>query len=408
MTNIPLSNSKRLLLGLTGSVAAYKTAELSRLLIQDGLNVQIVMTESACHFIGPVTLQALTGKPVFVELWDARIKNNMAHIDLVRNTDAILIAPASANFISKIAHGLADDLLSTLCLTRDCPLLVAPAMNRQMWENPATQRNLATLKNDGVIILGPAYGDQACGETGVGRMLEAQELARAIQSFFQPKPLENRRVLITAGPTYEAIDAVRGITNLSSGKMGYAMACAAAEAGAQVTLISGPVSLETLSVVKLIKTVSARDMLTAVKDEIKNTDIFISIAAVADYRSAEINKQKIKRAADNIVLEFIPNFDILGYVADLPAPPFCVGFSAETENLEENARTKRHKKKLPLIVANLAQDAIGSNDSELLLLDDMGTHFLSKATKIEQARRLIKHIVPLYNSHYLKLLNQEN
>ena len=408
MTNIPLSNSKRLLLGLTGSVAAYKTAELSRLLIQDGLNVQIVMTESACHFIGPVTLQALTGKPVFVELWDARIKNNMAHIDLVRNTDAILIAPASANFISKIAHGLADDLLSTLCLTRDCPLLVAPAMNRQMWENPATQRNLATLKNDGVIILGPAYGDQACGETGVGRMLEAQELARAIQSFFQPKPLENRRVLITAGPTYEAIDAVRGITNLSSGKMGYAMACAAAEAGAQVTLISGPVSLETLSVVKLIKTVSARDMLTAVKDEIKNTDIFISIAAVADYRSAEINKQKIKRAADNIVLEFIPNFDILGYVADLPAPPFCVGFSAETENLEENARTKRHKKKLPLIVANLAQDAIGSNDSELLLLDDMGTHFLSKATKIEQARRLIKHIVPLYNSHYLKLLNHEN
>ena len=408
MTNIPLSNSKRLLLGLTGSVAAYKTAELSRLLIQDGLNVQIVMTESACHFIGPVTLQALTGKPVFVELWDARIKNNMAHIDLVRNTDAILIAPASANFISKIAHGLADDLLSTLCLTRDCPLLVAPAMNRQMWENPATQRNLATLKNDGVIILGPAYGDQACGETGVGRMLEAQELARAIQSFFQPKPLENRRVLITAGPTYEAIDAVRGITNLSSGKMGYAMACAAVEAGAQVTLISGPVSLETLSVVKLIKTVSARDMLTAVKDEIKNTDIFISIAAVADYRSAEINKQKIKRAADNIVLEFIPNFDILGYVADLPAPPFCVGFSAETENLEENARTKRHKKKLPLIVANLAQDAIGSNDSELLLLDDMGTHFLSKATKIEQARRLIKHIVPLYNSHYLKLLNHEN
>ncbi len=408
MTNIPLSNSKRLLLGLTGSVAAYKTAELSRLLIQDGLNVQIVMTESACHFIGPVTLQALTGKPVFVELWDARIKNNMAHIDLVRNTDAILIAPASANFISKIAHGLADDLLSTLCLTRDCPLLVAPAMNRQMWENPATQRNLATLKNDGVIILGPAYGDQACGETGVGRMLEAQELARAIQSFFQPKPLENRRVLITAGPTYEAIDAVRGITNLSSGKMGYAMACAAAEAGAQVTLISGPVSLETLSVVKLIKTVSARDMLAAVKDEIKNTDIFISIAAVADYRSAEINKQKIKRAADNIVLEFIPNFDILGYVTDLPAPPFCVGFSAETENLEENARTKRHKKKLPLIVANLAQDAIGSNDSELLLLDDMGTHFLSKATKIEQARRLIKHIVPLYNSHYLKLLNHEN
>lgn len=341
MTNIPLSNSKRLLLGLTGSVAAYKTAELSRLLIQDGLNVQIVMTESACHFIGPVTLQALTGKPVFVELWDARIKNNMAHIDLVRNTDAILIAPASANFISKIAHGLADDLLSTLCLTRDCPLLVVPAMNRQMWENPATQRNLATLKNDGVIILGPAYGDQACGETGVGRMLEAQELARAIQSFFQPKPLENRCVLITAGPTYEAIDAVRGITNLSSGKMGYAMACAAVEAGAQVTLISGPVSLETLSVVKLIKTVSARDMLAAVKDEIKNTDIFISIAAVADYRSAEINKQKIKRATDNIVLEFIPNFDILGYVTDLPAPPFCVGFSAETENLEENARTKK-------------------------------------------------------------------
>ncbi len=395
ITDTRSSNARHLLLGLTGGVAAYKAAELARLLINDGMDVQAVMTESAQRFVGTATLQALTGKPVFTDLWDASITNSMAHINLSRNVDVILIAPASADFIAKLANGLADDLLSTLCLARDCPLLIAPSMNRQMWESPATQRNLVTLRRDGVTIFGPASGAQACGETGMGRMLEAHELAEMVHAFFQPKLLQGKRILITAGPTYEAIDAVRGITNLSSGKMGYAVARAALEAGADVTLISGPVCLEAPTAARLVNVVSAQDMLAAVKNEISHVDIFISVAAVADYRAISTSKQKTKKTDETITLEFTPNPDILEYVANLPNPPFCVGFAAETENLERNAEAKRRKKKLPLLAANLAQDAIGSDESALTLFDSEGKYHLLKAPKIEQARRLIKHIASL-------------
>lgn len=386
-----------MLLGLTGGVAAYKAAELARLLISDGLEVQVVMTASACRFVGTATLQALTGRPVFTELWDASVANNMAHIDLSRNVDAIVIAPASADFIAKVAHGLADDLLSTLCLARACPLLIAPAMNRQMWENPATQRNLDTLRRDSVTVLGPASGVQACGETGMGRMLEAHELAEAVHVFFQPKPLEAKRVLITAGPTFEAIDAVRGITNSSSGKMGYAVARAAAEAGAEVILISGPVCLEAPPAARLVRVTSAQDMLVAVKNETPHADFFISVAAVADYRPKNASEHKTKKNDRNIMLELVPNPDILEYVVNLPDPPFCIGFAAETQNLEENAEAKRRRKKLPLLAANLAQEAIGAEEVALTLFDDSGKHPLPKSSKIEQARRLIEHAVSLYD-----------
>ena len=399
MTDIDLRNRRRLLLGITGGIAAYKAAELARLIMQEGIEIQAVMTESACQFLGTTTLQALTGNPVYTQLWDDSMNNNMAHIDLSRAVDAILVAPASADFIAKIAHGLADDLLSTLCLARNCPLMVAPAMNRQMLENPATRRNLATLQQDNITVLGPAYGIQACGETGMGRMLEPHELLVAVQNFFQPKSLQGKRILITAGPTFEAIDAVRGIINLSSGKMGYAIAQTALEAGADVTLISGPVCLTSPAVKKFIPVTSANDMLAAVKNEVPFNDIFISVAAVADYRPAISNTQKIKKTDKNIILELVPNPDILQYTANLPNPPFCVGFAAETEDIDKNAEIKRRKKNLPLLVANFAQEAMGSDDSTLMLFDDNGKHTLPKAPKINQARHLIKHIATLYNKH---------
>jgi phosphopantothenoylcysteine decarboxylase / phosphopantothenate---cysteine ligase len=390
-----LLREKRLLLGLTGGVAAYKTVELARLLMNDGVNVQTVMTEPSLHFVGVATLQALTGNPVFTDLWDPHFTNSMAHIELSRNVEVILVAPATADFIAKLANGLANDLLSTLCLARNCPLLIAPAMNRQMWEHPATQRNLAQLKEDGVIILGPSSGAQACGETGMGRMLEPQELLEAARAFFQPQLLQGKRVLVTAGPTYEAIDAVRGITNSSSGKMGYAVARAALEAGAQVVLISGPVFLEPPAGARLVKVISACDMLAAVKHDLGNTDIFVSVAAVADYRPVKVKRQKMKKNGEGMALDLVANPDILEYVAGLPHPPFCVGFAAETEDLDRNAEAKRSRKKLPLLAGNLAQDAIGADDSELTLYDDAGRHRLGKATKMEQARRLISHIAEL-------------
>lgn len=387
---------RRLLLGLTGGIAAYKAAELVRLLVQDGIEVQVAMTEAACRFITPATMQALSGKPVYTDLWDSRIANSMAHIDLSREADAILVAPASADFIAKLANGLADDLLATLCLARDCPLLIALAMNRQMWENPATQRNIAMLRQDGVTLLGPASGDQACGEVGMGRMLEAEQLKQAVEAFFQPKLLAGKRVLVTAGPTFEAIDAVRGITNLSSGKMGYAVAQAALEAGAEVTLVSGPTCQSAPATARRMDVTSAEQMLAAVKKELPNTDIFISVAAVADYRAINRSQQKIKKSETNITLELAPNPDILGYVASLSNPPFCVGFAAESENLHEYAEAKRRRKKLPLLAANLAQNAIGADDNELVLFDDKGSHPLPKAPKIVLARQLIQHIATLY------------
>jgi phosphopantothenoylcysteine decarboxylase / phosphopantothenate---cysteine ligase len=398
MTEASLPRS-RLILGLTGGVAAYKAAELARLLILDAVDVQAVMTRSAGHFVGTATLQALTGKPVLTDLWDDRFPNGMAHIDLSRNADAILVAPASADFVAKLAHGLADDLLSTLCLARDCPLLVAPAMNRQMWENAATQRNIDMLRRDGIIILGPGSGAQACGETGVGRMLEAYELADSVRAFFEPRLLQGKRVLVTAGPTYEAIDAVRGITNLSSGKMGYAVARAAREAGAEVILVSGPVCLQPPSALKLVRVTSAEDMFSVVKNELPQAHIFVSVAAVADYRAKSVSGQKIKKTVSNMTLELTPNPDILEYAAGLAQAPFCVGFAAETENLLENAEAKRRKKKLPLLAANFAQDSIGSEECELTLLDDSGRHLLTKAPKLVQARRLVKHIALLHEKN---------
>ena len=396
MAKSSLLHTKHLLLGITGGIAAYKAADVARLVVKKDIDVQTVMTESACRFIGPTTLQALTGKTVFTDLWDNRINNNMAHINISRDVNAILIAPASANFIAKLANGFADDLLSTLCLARNCPLFIAPAMNHQMWENCATQRNLAILQRDGVIILGPADGTQACGETGMGRMLEAQKLVKEMLTFFQPKLLQDKHVLITAGPTYEAIDAVRGITNLSSGKMGYAVANAALEAGAKVTLISGPTCLEAPSGAFLTNVTSAQEMFTAVKKKVPGTDIFISVAAVADFLPAKNSKQKIKRTSGNISLTLAPNPDILEFVAKLSKPPFCVGFAAETENLEKNAEAKRRKKKIPLIAANLVPNAINSDESELILLDDKGKHLLPEAPKVEQARHIIKHVSLLY------------
>ncbi|SFP54049.1 Phosphopantothenate-cysteine ligase /Phosphopantothenoylcysteine decarboxylase [Nitrosomonas cryotolerans] len=407
MTNLSMLKGKHLLFGITGGVAAYKAAELARLLVQSGIDVQTVMTESACRFVGPVTLQSLTGKPVFTDLWATNTTDNMAHINLSRNADAILIAPASANFIAKLAHGLADDLLATLCLARDCPLIIAPAMNRQMWENSATQRNLALLQCAGVTIVGPAAGEQACGEVGMGRMLEVYELLETVQIALLPGLLRDKHVLVTAGPTYEAIDAIRGITNLSSGRMGYAVTRAALEAGAKVTLISGPTCLSPPASAKLISVVSARDMFNAVKKEILDTDIFISVAAVADYRVVKEREQKIKKTNENLMLELTPNPDILMYVANLPAAPFCVGFAAETEDLEKNAEIKRHKKKLPLLVANLAQRAIGSDESALILFDDEGKYYLSQAPKADQARHLIRHIAQLYEKQKSKDITHE-
>lgn len=392
------TSRKKVLLGVTGGIAAYKSAELARELTRSGMDVQVVMTEAACGFITPATLQALSGNPVFADMWDARIANRMAHIELTRDRDAIVVAPATADFMAKVAHGLADDLLSTLCLARECPLLIAPAMNRQMWDNAATQRNVAQLKHDGIVILGPASGDQACGEVGMGRMLEAQEIADAIRAFLAPKILNGARVLITAGPTFEPIDAVRGITNMSSGKMGYAIARAALGAGAEVTLVSGPVSLPVPVGATITRVETAAQMFDAVKRHVARMDIYIGVAAVADYRVENPRQHKIKKTDEaQLSLKLVPNPDILGWVASRPRPPFCVGFAAESRNLDAYADQKRRRKKVQLMVANLAQDAIGADDNEVTLLDDAGMHRLERAPKAVVAQQIIDHIAKLYS-----------
>jgi phosphopantothenoylcysteine decarboxylase/phosphopantothenate--cysteine ligase len=386
----------RIILGITGGIAAYKAAELLRLLMKQGVEVQVAMTEAACHFITPTTMQGLSGKPVFTDQWDMSAPNGMAHINLSRAADAIVIAPATADFIAKLAHGLADDLLSSLCLARNCPLLVAPAMNREMWQNAATQRNIAQLLADGVQVLGPDCGVQACGEEGMGRMLEAERLAQDIAAFFQPKRFIGKKILITAGPTYEAIDAVRGITNRSSGKMGYAIAQAALEQGAEVVLVSGPTALAKPQGAQGVDVVSAAQMFEAVQQRVGDCDIFIGVAAVADYRVVQPSEQKIKKSAATLTLELVPNPDILAHVAGLPNPPFCVGFAAESENLAKYAEQKRLAKKLPLLVGNLVQHAIGSDDNELVLFDDSGSHVLPRADKLTLARLLMRHIAQYY------------
>jgi phosphopantothenoylcysteine decarboxylase/phosphopantothenate--cysteine ligase len=393
---MPVSSKPRLLLGLSGGIAAYKAAELTRIFVRDGIDVRVVMTEAACGFITPATMQALSGKPVYTDMWDTRIADSMAHIELSRDRDAVVIAPASADLLAKLANGLADDLLSTLCLARDCPLFVAPAMNRQMWQNPATQRNVAQLKKDGVIVLGPASGDQACGETGLGRMLEAAEIAEdVLTALAQPKPLLGKRVVLTAGPTFEAIDAVRGITNRSSGKMGFAVARAAREAGAEVTIVCGPITLTPPRSCTVVRVESAEQMFGQVKAHLADCDIFIGVAAVADYRAASAAEHKIKKSDARLTVELVPTTDILAYVAGQPDPPFCVGFAAESRNLEEYAQDKRKRKRVPLLAANLVQDAMGADESELVLFDDAGRHVLPRAPKLEQARLLIVRVAEL-------------
>ncbi len=432
---------KRIVLGITGGVAAYKAGELARLLGKAGAQVDVVMTAAATRFVTPLTFQALTGRPVFTSLWDAPSAsplpqpppprptvgtalptgyaggehaprnprsppegrgehggNGMAHIDLTRGADAVIIAPATADFIARLVHGFADDLLATLCLARDCPLLVAPAMNRQMWEHPATVRNMTQLRADGVSVLGPASGVQACGEVGEGRMLEPVEIVAALIASFQPKLLAGKRVLLTAGPTFEVLDPVRGLTNSSSGRMGFALAQACAEAGAEVTLVAGPVALATPAGVARIDVTGALEMRDAVKSALAERHIFIAVAAVADYRPAAPAAHKIKKGAPTLTLELVANPDILAEVAARPDAPFCVGFAAESQNLDEYAEGKRRAKNLPLVVGNLVQDGLGGEANVVTLFDAAGAHPLPPADKLTIARAIVRHIAEMLNA----------
>ena len=392
---------KHIVLGLTGGVACYKSAELCRLLVKEGATVQVVMTEAAEHFITPVTMQALSGRPVYGSQWDARAPNNMAHINLGREADAILIAPCSADFIARLVQGRADELLSLMCLARPqerVALLLAPAMNREMWAHPATQRNLAQVARDGAVVLGVGHGDQACGETGDGRMLEPAELLEELLAFFTPKLLAGQRVLVTAGPTFEAIDPVRGITNHSSGKMGFAIARAAREAGAEVTLVAGPVHLPTPRGVQRTNVQSAQNMLQAVMQHAQAATVFIATAAVADWRPAAQSVQKIKKDGSGEVpaLAFVENPDILATVAQSPhaltGDLFCVGFAAESEDLLQHASAKRLRKGVPLLVGNIGPATFGQDDNALLLIDADGHRELPRASKRLLAQQLVADI----------------
>jgi phosphopantothenoylcysteine decarboxylase/phosphopantothenate--cysteine ligase len=389
---------KHIVLGLSGGIACYKAADFARELVKAGATVQVVMTEAAEQFITPVTLQALSNRPVFTSQWDAREPNNMAHINLTREADAIVVAPASADLMARLAQGGACDLLSLMCLARPierCPLLVAPAMNREMWAHPATQRNLAQLRADGTTILGPGSGDQACGEVGDGRMLEPTELLAELVAFFQPKLLAGRRVLITAGPTFEPIDPVRGLTNRSSGKMGFAIARAAAEAGAAVTLVAGPVHLPTPRGVTRVDVITARQMFDAATGAAPSNDVFVATAAVADWRPAAFNDHKIKKqpgAKTPPGFELTENPDILATIARLEPAPYCVGFAAESHDLLKHAREKLARKGVPLIVANLGPATFGQDDNKLTLVDAAGERELPRADKLTLARALVAEI----------------
>lgn len=392
---------KHIVLGLSGGIAAFKSAELCRALVKAGVTVQVVMTEAAEQFMTAVTMQALSGRPVYTSQWDPREANNMAHINLSREADAIVVAPASADFMSKLLHGGADELLSLMCLARPLdkvPLIVAPAMNREMWNNPATQRNVVQLKADGIHVLDVGQGEQACGETGDGRMLEADEILEDLEAFFAPKTLAGKAVLITAGPTYEAIDPVRGITNLSSGKMGFAMARAARMAGARVTVVAGPVHLPTPRGVRRIDVRSARQMLEAVQQHQDAADIFIATAAVADWRPANSADQKIKKdgSGQTPQLSFVENPDILASVAHSPRAVsgqlFCVGFAAESHDLLAHATAKRLRKGVPLLVGNIGPATFGQDDNALLLVDETGAREMPHASKQTLAHELMADI----------------
>jgi phosphopantothenoylcysteine decarboxylase/phosphopantothenate--cysteine ligase len=395
-----LSN-KHIVLGLSGGIACYKAAELCRALVKQGATVQVVMTEAAAQFITPVTMQALSNRPVYVSQWDEREPNNMAHINLSREADAILVAPASADFMAKLLHGRADDLLSLMCLARPLdkvPLLLAPAMNREMWAHPATQRNMAQLQADGAQVLGVGQGEQACGETGDGRMLEPDELLQELVSLFQPQLLSGKQVLISAGPTFEAIDPVRGITNLSSGKMGFALATAAQQAGAQVTLVAGPVALATPHGVRRIDVRSALDMHAAVLAQTGHADVFIATAAVADWRPAQVAKEKIKKDGSGRMpsLAWQENPDILAEVAASPRAQtgalFCVGFAAESHDLQAHAQAKRLRKGVPLMVGNIGPATFGVDNNALLLVDAQGSTEWPRASKLALARQLVADV----------------
>jgi phosphopantothenoylcysteine decarboxylase / phosphopantothenate---cysteine ligase len=397
MKTSPL-HGKHILLAMTGGIAGYKVAELTRLLVKGGATVQVMMTEGAESFITAVTMQALSGRPVYTSQWDSRPDNNMAHINLSREADVMLVAPASADAIAALAQGRADDLISLTALARrihDCPLLVVPAMNREMWAHPATQRNVAQITADGATVIGPASGDQACGEIGDGRMLEAQQIFDDVETLLAPKTLRGRKLLITAGPTFEAIDPVRGITNLSSGKMGFAIARAAAEAGAEVTLIAGPVHLPTPRGVQRIDVQSAQQMFDAVLPLAAHQHAFIATAAVADWRPAQTHEHKMKKAEGGArapAIVMTENPDILSAVAKLPNPPYCVGFAAESEKLAEYADAKRRRKGIPLIVANLGPATFGRDDNALLLIDEHGQRELPRSDKLSLARELINEL----------------
>ena len=384
---------RHIVLGLTGGVACYKSAELVRRLIDHGATVDVVMTESACRFITPVTFAALSGRPVYTDLWDNRMANNMAHIDLTRAADVVLIAPATADFMGKLANGLADDLLTTLCMASPRDLLVAPAMNREMWLAPATQRNANQLHADGVQILGPGSGSQACGEVGDGRMLEPHELLAAVIAYFQPKTLAGCRVLITAGPTCEPIDPVRVITNRSSGKTGYAIAQAAYEAGATVQLVSGPTALGTPHGVERVPVQTAIQMRDAVMQRVDNADIFIAVAAVADWRVENRSNEKLKKTdGQPPALHFVQNPDILAEVASRPNAPWCVGFAAETTLDPDMAQEKRRRKGVPMLIGNLAQNVMDADHTTVELFDDDGMISLGSGEKLEIARRIVEEV----------------
>lgn len=387
--------SKQLVIGMTGGIAAYKVCELVRRLQDEGATVTVVMTRAAQEFVTQTTMQALSGRPVFTDQWalqGAAVANAMPHIDVSRDADAIVVAPATAHFLAQVAQGLAPDLLTTLVLARRCPLLVAPAMNVEMWSNPATRRNVQALRDDGVTLLGPGVGDQACGETGAGRMLEPQELLADIVAFFQPKLLQDKRVLITAGPTFEPIDPVRGITNLSSGKMGFALARAAAEAGAKVTLIAGPTALPTPRGVQRLDVRTAQEMHDNVMVYVSHMQVFVAVAAVADWRVTKPSTSKLKKSHGAPALAYEMNPDILAAVAALPNAPFTVGFAAESENVAARARAKLDAKKVQMVVGNLAQEALGADESELIVVTADGDTAFARAGKLTQARRLIAEI----------------
>ena len=383
--------SHKIILGVTGGIAAYKAAELTRLLIKNDCDVQVVMTESACHFITPLTFQALSGKEVLTSLWKNNTNNGMSHIELSRNYDLIIIAPASANFLAKLTHGLADDLLSSLCLARTCPIAVAPAMNVHMWNNEATQRNVSQLKKDGVLFFGPDSGEQACGDIGLGRMMDAEEIFESIQNHLTPKILNNKKLLITSGGTIEMIDDVRGITNLSSGNMGAAIANTAASMGASVTLVTSTHQNFSENI-KVIHASNADSMHQAVLDHINNQDIFISVAAVSDYKPKEKFIGKLKKVDSDMTLQLTPTIDILKEIGLSNNKIFKVGFAAENENLIENAQKKMKAKNLDLIVANLIHDSMGLEDTKISIIDKNKVIDVPKSNKIVAAKAILKEI----------------